>query len=85
MSDWKIDKECIFLLNHWSPYANLSAGQLSPKPSRPMPTQPDIQNSAQDNSAQFLVLLLDNSSHILEGLKYVCFIITWKIRPFTFA
>ena len=40
-----------------------------------MPTRPKIQNSAQDNSAQFSVLKLHNSSHVLEGLKYVCFII----------
>ena len=56
--------------------------QLGPHKNRPIPTRLKIQNSAQDNSALFLVLYLDNSSHVLEGLKYVCFIIiTWNIRP----
>ena len=48
--------------------------QLGPHKNRPMPTRPKMQNSAHTNSAN-LSFMKDNSSHIWEGLKYVCFII----------
>ena len=56
---WSIDSSLhgrVLLLEDNSAQNQLGPCQLSPHKNRPMPTRPKIQNSAQDNSAQFLVL-----------------------------